>query len=181
MTVPREFLLLVLLFSLTVLSVTPVAAQVSATDLSYFPLHIGDVWVYQVSTYTPHEPKWTPRDTIRVEVTGDSLYPNGKRYFVFNSGGPLRVDSTDGRVYAPRPNPPQRTSQSGRIPLLRGKFCTSPSPRDRQAPWNCTMRSAANGCPGRSADRRRFPQQAFPRGCTSSGCEVRMKWSWRKW
>lgn len=107
MTVPREFLLLVLLVSLTVLSVTPVAAQVSATDLSYFPLHIGDVWVYQVSTYTPHEPKWTPRDTIRVEVTGDSLYPNGKRYFVFNTGEPLRVDSTDGRVYTPMPNPPQ--------------------------------------------------------------------------
>ena len=107
MTVPREFLLLVLLVSLTVLSVTPATAQVSATDLSYFPLHIGDVWVYQVSTYTPHEPQWTPRDTIRVEVTGDSLYPNGKRYFVFNTGGPLRVDSTDGRVYTPMPYPPQ--------------------------------------------------------------------------
>ncbi|MDT8322489.1 MAG: T9SS type A sorting domain-containing protein [Bacteroidota bacterium] len=107
MTVPRGFLLLFLLASLPYLPVTRAAAQVSATDLSYFPLHTGNVWVYQVSTFAPHEPHWTPRDTIRVEVTGDSLYPNGKRYFVFNTGGPLRVDSTDGRVYAPMPYPPQ--------------------------------------------------------------------------
>jgi hypothetical protein len=107
MTVPRGFLLLFLFVSLPYLPVTRAAAQVSATDLSYFPLHTGNVWVYQVSTFVPHEPHWTPRDTIRVEVTGDSLYPNGKRYFVFNTGRPLRVDSTDGRVYAPMPYPPQ--------------------------------------------------------------------------
>jgi hypothetical protein len=57
--------------------------------------------VYQVSSFSPHEPHWVPFDTVTVEITGDSLYPNNKRYYLYNSRRPERVDSTDGRVYSP--------------------------------------------------------------------------------
>ncbi|MCB2204557.1 T9SS type A sorting domain-containing protein [bacterium] len=92
---------LVLTAAIALTCITSLAhAQPTANDLSYFPVHIGDVWVYKVSSFSPHEPHWVPIDTIRVEITGDSLYPNSKRYFLFENGGSLRVDSTDGRVYA---------------------------------------------------------------------------------
>ena len=77
----------------------PVAAQVSSTDLSYYPLHIGNIWVYQVSEFFPSHPQWRPSGYARTEVVGDSLLPNGKRYMRFSSGALIRLDSTSGIVY----------------------------------------------------------------------------------
>ena len=93
--------------ALSFLTMSEASAQASASDLSFFPVHIGDVWVYQVSSYSPHEPRWTPFDTVTVEIVADSVYANNKRYFLFNTGWLVRVDSTDGRVYSPLRSQPQ--------------------------------------------------------------------------
>lgn len=103
----RKRSIFVVMGFLSFLTMSVASAQVSASDLSYFPVHIGDVWVYQVSWFSPNEPHWIPFDTVTVEIIGDSLYPNNKRYFLFNAGIPVRVDSTDGGVYSPRDSPTQ--------------------------------------------------------------------------
>lgn len=78
---------------------SPATAQVSSTDLSYYPLHIGNIWVYQVSEFFPSHPQWRPSGYARTEIVGDSLLPNGKRYMRFSSGALIRLDSTSGIVY----------------------------------------------------------------------------------
>ncbi len=70
--------------------------------LSLFPLHIGDKWIYKVSQ--PHfgvGDKKIPYTDVKT-VTGDSLMPNGKKYFVLEdwSGRQFfRIDSLHAKVY----------------------------------------------------------------------------------
>ena len=71
-------------------------AQPTATDLSYFPLHIGNVLTYKMSLDQGQGPVFQDYKTI--EVTGDTLMPNGQRYYIWD-GIPVRIDSLDGRVY----------------------------------------------------------------------------------
>ncbi len=73
--------------------------QASAQE--YYPLKIGNRWDY-FKTCCWEPPPWCRgtgcTDTLSIRVIGDSLFPNGKRYFVLNeqdmSGGRyVRADS----------------------------------------------------------------------------------------
>lgn len=74
-----------------------VYAQPTAIDLSYFPLHNGNIWLYKVYDWTPHGEQFYGWNEVR--IVKDSLHPNGKRYFVFSDNSRFRVDSTTGIVY----------------------------------------------------------------------------------
>jgi hypothetical protein len=54
-------------------------AQIDTTTAEYFPMHIGDIWEYEVELLPP--------ETYQVRITGDTLMPNGKTYFVFKAAG----------------------------------------------------------------------------------------------
>ena len=84
---------------LTVLS-TESYSQPTATDLSYYPLHMGNIWLYRVYRWTPQGEQFSGYRDWR--IIGDSVFSNGKRYFVFNDGESLRVDSTTGVVFGYR-------------------------------------------------------------------------------
>ncbi len=77
-----------------------VHAQPTATDLSYLPLHNGNIWLYRVYNWTPHGEEFDGWNEVR--IVKDSLFPNGKRYFVFSDSKRLRVDSTTGIAYGYR-------------------------------------------------------------------------------
>jgi hypothetical protein len=77
-----------------------VHAQPTATDLSYLPLHLGNIWLYKVYDWTPQGERFSGWNEVR--IVKDSLFPNGKRYFVFSNNNRLRVDSTTGVVYGYR-------------------------------------------------------------------------------
>ena len=67
-------------WALTVLIIqSSIAAQIDTTTAEYFPMHIGDVWEYEVELLPP--------ETYQVRITGDTLMPNGKTYFVFKAAG----------------------------------------------------------------------------------------------
>ncbi len=72
-------------------------AQPTATDLSYYPLHRGNIWLYRIYQWTPQGEQFSGYSERR--IVGDSLFSNGRRYFVFKDGGTLRVDSATGVVY----------------------------------------------------------------------------------
>ena len=65
-------------------------------DFSFYPMHIGDKWFYKTSTYD-----MGPSPTIDYhfkEIIGDSLLPNGKKYFVVSDQNRIyyeRIDSED--------------------------------------------------------------------------------------
>ena len=73
--------------------------------LNYYPLAIGNKWVYDKYTHI----EWnTYHDIFIREVVGDSLLPNGKRFFHLNEYvvGSLfgqtnfeRIDSSEGKIY----------------------------------------------------------------------------------
>ncbi|MCZ7555703.1 MAG: T9SS type A sorting domain-containing protein [Bacteroidia bacterium] len=86
---------LILLFA-----ATTAVAQPTATDLSYLPLHNGNIWLYKVYDWTPQGERFSGWNEVR--IVKDSLFPNGKRYFVFSNNTTLRVDSTTGVVYGYR-------------------------------------------------------------------------------
>jgi hypothetical protein len=87
--------------------VSTVVGQPTATDLSYYPLHPGNVWLYKVYIMTQHGEQ--PYGWREDRIIGDTLLPNGKRYFVFNNRSYVRMDSATGHVfkyhpyYHPRP------------------------------------------------------------------------------
>jgi hypothetical protein len=73
--------------------------------LNYYPLAIGNKWVFHHSTttYDPY-PNYSYRIDVK-EVLGDTIAPNGKHYYLVNdetlweSSLLERVDSSDGMVY----------------------------------------------------------------------------------
>lgn len=69
----------VLLFAL-LWSSPPVSAQVDTSRvLSYFPLHEGNRWQYDVELYDPsYDTTWY--STVTHTVRGDTIMPNGQRY-----------------------------------------------------------------------------------------------------
>ncbi len=75
------------------------------TILSYYPLTIGNKWVYNENTiiYDPYPHGWE-RIVVK-EVIGDTIAPNGKHYYqlvdetLWESSVLERVDSSEGKVY----------------------------------------------------------------------------------
>lgn len=67
--------------SLLILLIYPhlISAQIDTTLADYFPMHIGDVWEYEVEGFPP--------EYYQVRITGDTLMPNGETYFVFKYNG----------------------------------------------------------------------------------------------
>lgn len=65
-------------------------AQIDTTLADYFPMHIGDFWEYEIEGFPP--------EYYQVRITGDTLMPNGKSYFVFKYSGNytsyLRMDDS---------------------------------------------------------------------------------------
>jgi hypothetical protein len=68
-----------------------VTAQPTATDLSYYPLHVGNVWLYRAYVITPNGEVFNRH--VEYRVVKDSLHANGRRYFEFNTSTRLRDDS----------------------------------------------------------------------------------------
>jgi len=95
-------------------TVSTLVGQPTATDLSYYPLHLGNVWLYKVYIMTQHGEQ--PYGWREDRIIADTLLPNGKRYFVFNNRSYVRMDSTTGQVfkYLPfwHPNPCLDSSES---------------------------------------------------------------------
>ena len=60
-----------------------VLAQIDTTLREYFPMHVGDYWEYLDFPFG--DDPWSAR------ITGDTLMPNGRTYYVFSySGGAYR-------------------------------------------------------------------------------------------
>jgi hypothetical protein len=68
-------------------------AQIDTTLREYFPTHLGDLWEYE-----EYNPPFSFRYQVR--LTGDTLMPNGRRYYKFTGveGGFYRIDDSL-RVY----------------------------------------------------------------------------------
>ena len=73
----------------------------SNPNLGFYPLHIGDIWQYNVVFDTIPENEDTTYNSI-TQVIGKEVF-NGQSYFVIdNSNGPtryLRIDSTDATLW----------------------------------------------------------------------------------
>ena len=80
-------------------------AQPIDTALTFFPMHAGDKWKYQVNL-APSNAKYAST----TEIMGDTVLPNGLRYWVFKNTSNLyninttefswmRLDSVSGSVY----------------------------------------------------------------------------------
>jgi len=71
--------------------------------LSFFPMHIGDIWQYEVKESYMGDTISTKYEVE--EIVGDTLMPNGKRYFVFQHNVPYgyfyyqRIDTSSMIVY----------------------------------------------------------------------------------
>jgi hypothetical protein len=52
---------------------------------TYYPLKVGNRWDYVIDSWEPPPYPGGYRDSLSVRVLGDSLLPNGKRYFVLNT------------------------------------------------------------------------------------------------
>ena len=71
------------------LVISNIKSQGTTDLLQYFPIHYGDIWTYKMIEYDSFND-----DTLNVyyrtfEVTGDTLYYDGERYYIFSysSGG----------------------------------------------------------------------------------------------
>ena len=78
-------------------------SQADTTRLDFYPLQIGNEWTYQSYCW---EYSQTGIDTISIDtvtcrVTGDTIMPNGKKYYYISgiSGGFRRIDSLSQKVY----------------------------------------------------------------------------------
>jgi hypothetical protein len=82
-------------------------AQIDSLDeaLRFYPLHVGDYWQYQVirqSGFPNIDTSWI----ANIEVIGDTILANNKKYFVFETSKItfpqpqfIRIDSSNGLVY----------------------------------------------------------------------------------
>ena len=65
----------------------------------FYPLHIGDKWFYEVKQYEANN---NPAISyLTKEITGDTIMPNGIKYFIVKNGNQTqyeRFDSTKGEV-----------------------------------------------------------------------------------
>jgi len=93
----KIILLVIILFSF-------VFAQTDSLNcLSYFPMHIGDKFYYNVQWYIWSDDTTIHRGKVLVTIDQDTLMTNGHRYFVFNNLATnyniFRIDSIDNTIY----------------------------------------------------------------------------------
>ncbi len=98
----RKTIISSILFAIAFSSSTLVGQVDTLRDMSYLPLAVGNKWQYIVSDYVSPYPHPSYYHTI--SVRGDTLLPNGRRYFILNSllglsENYLRIDSTMFKVY----------------------------------------------------------------------------------
>lgn len=92
-----------------ILFISLINAQIDTTlHLSYFPLHIGDKWQYEISDY--NHPSLDTTFYEIYEVLGDTVMPNHKKYSYLNTQywcQYLRIDTSELKVkcYAPYSSP----------------------------------------------------------------------------
>ena len=77
--------------------------SVPTSLLNYYPLKIGNKWIYDQTTIVDDFPPQVYFNTIVKEVIRDSVAPNNKKYFVIKEDSNdyflERIDSTTGKVY----------------------------------------------------------------------------------
>jgi len=78
-------------------------SQIDTTRINFYPLQIGNEWIYQSVTY---EYSAMGIDTIKIDtvvtkITGDTLMPNGKIYYCIEGtdGGFRRIDTLSLKIY----------------------------------------------------------------------------------
>ena len=85
--------------TLTVIKSFPVPTAL----FDYYPLKVGNKWIYDQTTFVDDFPPQVYFITIVKEVISDSVAPNNKKYFVIKEGlndySLERIDSTTGKVY----------------------------------------------------------------------------------
>ncbi len=105
-------LIFIMIFTFFAADSNPLRAQVNQA-VTYFPLKVGNVWVYYCSAFGMNPPCYCVRK-YRFKITGTTV-KNNKTYFIFQSsytslpcsGGcyappypdTLRIDSTSGNIY----------------------------------------------------------------------------------
>jgi hypothetical protein len=73
--------------------------------LEYYPLAIGNKWVFGSSTFNSYPQPNYSYTIVKKEVIGDSIAPNGKKYFLIEDQTNWnflvleRIDSAEGKVY----------------------------------------------------------------------------------
>ncbi len=81
------------------LVITNIKSQDTTDLLQFFPIHYGDIWTYKMIEYDSFND-----DTLNVyyrtfEVTGDTLYSDGERYYIFSYSSNLacyyRIDTAN--------------------------------------------------------------------------------------
>jgi hypothetical protein len=76
------------------------AGQIAGQETcAYYPLRVGNRWDYIIHSWVPPPYCCGYTDSLSTRVIGDSLLPNGKRYFVLNKSvatgeGLIRADSS---------------------------------------------------------------------------------------
>lgn len=83
------------------------SSSVPSYILNFYPLQIGNKWIYNEVTYIDDFPPQIHYDTVIKKVIDDSTAANGKKYFVIkeesNSNPTMyyleRIDSTTGKVF----------------------------------------------------------------------------------
>jgi hypothetical protein len=85
------------------ITISNITTPVDTTQrLSYYPLHIGDRWQYEIWLYNEDGSSFD--GYRRIIVTGDTLLPNGKHYLRLERMGQsctefFRIDTTDLKVF----------------------------------------------------------------------------------
>ncbi len=81
------------LFFAMLIIVQTLTAQSAAEKCRYYPLHVGEEWYYKITDYQlGTDPIISYSDR---KVVGDTVMPNGLRYFVINEDGRLRYERVD--------------------------------------------------------------------------------------
>lgn len=86
---------------------TPLIAltQTQTDYLDYYPMHIGDIWAYQLVEYDYFNDDTLGISYLTFKVTGDTVLEDGLKYFVYtyderyNHKGFCRIDTADYVVY----------------------------------------------------------------------------------
>ncbi|MCB0743047.1 MAG: T9SS type A sorting domain-containing protein, partial [Ignavibacteriae bacterium] len=98
------------IWEITSTSLTPIKQVIPEESLSYYPLHVGDYWEYQV-TMRGEGPYENDEWIGYKRVIGDSVLSNNKKYFIVQSNRVstqnndaiytqlIRLDSSKGNVY----------------------------------------------------------------------------------
>jgi len=91
----------VILFIISLITSIQLSAQPIDSSSAYFPMHVGDKWEYDGDKMSE------ARYSVFIEITGDTVAPNGFKYMIFKERNTLsgttvywkRLDSISGSIY----------------------------------------------------------------------------------